>query len=151
MRPRPRTELSTLQSFYLTIRQALLHPGFSKLEGVAFRESDMMEPYSSHPSTKIDALLILLQWHVGQICPPPIEEIVTVQDTDGTHREYRVRDEWELEFDGDEPPTNLDKIIVYCGFPSLNWIIIQALQEHCIKFVELNGRSPPTQRAKIIE
>ena len=152
VRFRPWTDVMTLQSFYLTIRQALLHPGFSKLKGHAFSEADMMKPYSSHPSTKINALLVLLKHHVGKICPEGIEEITSIGDIAKGEYELGLREDWAVDWgDNDQVPTNADKIIVYCGFPSLNWIIMQALEEYDIKFVELNGRSHPAQRAKIIE
>ncbi|KAI9064569.1 hypothetical protein FKP32DRAFT_1602933 [Trametes sanguinea] len=71
--------------------------------------------YEDRPSTKLNALLALLTYHVGCTCAPPaiIEEGVIIEPDESAASEWNV-----------VPGAAPDKIIVYSAFPSLFPIII---------------------------
>ncbi|KAH9848946.1 P-loop containing nucleoside triphosphate hydrolase protein, partial [Lenzites betulinus] len=129
-------------TFYLSIRQALLHPGFSGITPYKFTAEDELQPYSTHPSTKIDVVLRLLQWHIDHFCRPPL-----FYDPEEQQFAPMNNDQWELTkpSPGDEVLT--DKAIVYLAFPSLNWLIKSALDEQDIPYQEINGLLGTAQRA----
>ncbi|KAL7283875.1 hypothetical protein ACG7TL_001145 [Trametes sanguinea] len=128
-----------LQSFYLGIRQALLHKFAPDIEGYQFpRDHDSLR-YSDYPSTKIDALLELISYHKGKSCQPP----ATINDGQVIHSGESIDDwsNWPA-----VPDAPIDKIIVYLAFPSQNWIIRKALLENGFAFEEIHGRATPSQR-----
>ncbi|KAL7283873.1 hypothetical protein ACG7TL_001143 [Trametes sanguinea] len=132
-----------LESFYLGIRQALLHKFAPDLEGYQFPADHLAVNYRDYPSTKIDAMLELLDHHKGKSCTPPakVEDGHVVAST--------VGEDWpEWPVIASAP---VDKIIVYLAFPSQNWIIRKALEEHSLEFEEIQGRSTPAQRAATLK
>ncbi|KAH9852795.1 P-loop containing nucleoside triphosphate hydrolase protein, partial [Lenzites betulinus] len=132
------------RAFYLSIRQALLHPGFSKLSGYAFTPEDELKPYTDHPSTKIDAVLSVLEWHLGHCCRPPLE-----YNTDSHVYSQVDAESWPWDPKRDNPDGALpnDKIIVYLAFPSLNWLIKSAFEQRGIHYQEINGLVNTAQRS----
>ncbi|KAI9056740.1 hypothetical protein FKP32DRAFT_1551830, partial [Trametes sanguinea] len=99
--------------------------------------------YDDYPSTKIDALLELLDYHTGKACAPPatIEDghIVDLDDDSAWPDWPRV------------PDAPIDKIIVYLAFPSQNWIVRKALEEFNLEFEEIHGKASPVQRAATLK
>ncbi|KAI9069500.1 hypothetical protein FKP32DRAFT_1559599, partial [Trametes sanguinea] len=131
------------RSFYLGIRIALLHKLAPDIEGYQFPRDHESLRYDDYPSTKIDALLELLDYHTDKVCAPPatIEDghIVDVDEDSAWPDWPRV------------PDAPIDKIIVYLAFPSQNWIVRKALEEFNLEYEEIQGKATPAQRAATLK
>ncbi|KAJ2993885.1 hypothetical protein NUW54_g7644 [Trametes sanguinea] len=130
---------AAIATFYLGIRQALLHKFAPDLDGYQFPHDHQAIKYNDFPSTKINALLELLQHHRGKSCTPPAVIVHGhVVDSDLAAR----WPDWPT-----VPGAPIDKIIVYLAFPSQNWIVRKALREGDFEFEEIQGHATPAQRA----
>ncbi|KAH9846752.1 P-loop containing nucleoside triphosphate hydrolase protein, partial [Lenzites betulinus] len=129
-----------VQAFYLGIRRALLHKNMPGIPGHQFPPKPERLPYNTFPSTKIDALVKVLQYYDGRSCAPPPTWI------DGDIGPPENPDAWPV-----VPNAPIDKIIVYLAFPSSNWIVRKALEDNNIAFYEINSALTATQRAGTLE
>ncbi|KAL7281844.1 hypothetical protein ACG7TL_005167 [Trametes sanguinea] len=133
-----RSKLTTtgLEAFYLGIRKALLHKSLADLEDHRFPSDKDGRPYTDFPSSKLDALLALLEYHIGGSCAPPalVDPTIAAPESDP--------EGWSR-IDG----APVDKIVVYLAFPSSNWLVRKALEHAGIKFLEINSEKTPKQRA----
>ena len=166
----------TPQAFYLGIRKALLHPALAEVNGITFARS---ASYADFPSTKIDALLKIVEHHLKAPGQPPLR----------VHEEgsNNLVPDWDLfklgvedHDESNEMTTNVtlqdgrqiriaqtgDRIVIYLAFPMNNWIVVkvsfsstnsitisivrQALEEAEIAYVEINGSISPTARTKAL-
>ncbi|KAI9057594.1 hypothetical protein FKP32DRAFT_1552356, partial [Trametes sanguinea] len=94
-------------------------------------------------STKIDAMLGILNHHRGKSCAAPAVIVNGhVVDSDDSQRWV----DWPV-----VPGAPVDKLIVYLAFPSQNWIIRKALGENGFEFEEIQGRATPPQRAATLK
>ncbi|KAI0362836.1 hypothetical protein BV20DRAFT_984196, partial [Pilatotrama ljubarskyi] len=135
-RPTPTSEIS----FYLGSRMALVHPRLPGLQGHKLPEDIAAFNYSENPSTKIDVTRALIKYYENGTCKqPPLITENGVQEPPYDPEWVRV------------PDVGLDKIIVFLTFPSGNWIILQALEEAGIKYLELNSTFTQQKRAEIIQ
>ncbi|KAL7277927.1 hypothetical protein ACG7TL_007875 [Trametes sanguinea] len=123
-------------AFYLGIRKALLHKSLADLEDHRFPSDKDGRPYTDFPSSKLDALLALLEYHIGGSCAPPalVDPTIAAPESDP--------EGWSR-IDG----APVDKIVVYLAFPSSNWLVRKALEHAGIKFLEINSEKTPKQRA----
>ncbi|KAL7280993.1 hypothetical protein ACG7TL_004295 [Trametes sanguinea] len=125
------------RSFYIGIRQALLHHCAVSLPGFTIHPSTFN--YADTPSTKINALLSLLHYHVGKTCAPP----AVIQDGVVYPPEEGAANDWNM-----VPGAHPDKILVYSAFPSLFWIISSALELLDLEHITLHGGLPAHVRTE---
>lgn len=94
-----------------------MHPTFSLLPEYRWPEN---EPYNLHPSTKIDALLAILQHHLATPDAPTlvVKEDAAVPNTLVPDPDYMATDAAPGSSAGVP-----DRIIVYLAFPKNNWVI----------------------------
>ncbi|KAJ2986723.1 hypothetical protein NUW54_g9656 [Trametes sanguinea] len=120
-------------TFYLGIRQALLHKFAPDLDGYQFSHDHNTFTYRDFPSTKIDAMLGILNHHRGKSCAAPAIIVDGhIVESDDSQRWAN----WPV-----VPGAPVDKLIIYLAFPSQNWIIRKALGENGFEFEEIQGRA----------
>ncbi|OSC96169.1 P-loop containing nucleoside triphosphate hydrolase protein, partial [Trametes coccinea BRFM310] len=126
-----------LASFYIGIRQALLHHCSLNVAGYELSPDDFQ--YEDSPSTKINALLALLSYHVGRTCAPP----AIIMDGQVLPPEDDAASTWNV-----VPGAAPDKIIVYSAFPSLFWIITAAFELLGFQHIVIHGSLKPAVRTE---
>ncbi|KAI9069960.1 hypothetical protein FKP32DRAFT_1558701 [Trametes sanguinea] len=129
-----------LEAFYLGIRKALLHKCLADVDEHRFPRDKDQRPYTDYPSSKLDALLELLKYHLGQTCAPPAQVHPTIAPPAADPEDWLRL-----------PDASIDKIIVYLAFPSSNWLVRKALEHSGVKYMEINSDKTPKQRAETLQ
>ncbi|KAI0681777.1 P-loop containing nucleoside triphosphate hydrolase protein [Cerioporus squamosus] len=136
-------------AFYLFHRQAGLHSALSKQPEYHWPRN---EPYHEHRSSKIDAMLRIIQYHQTAPGLPPL----TVTEEEGSNElvpnpRYGPLDPAHpdrIHHIAQDPALGDDRIVVFLAFPKNNWVVRKALEENGIKFVEIHGQRTLKQRVK---
>lgn len=110
-----------LQSFYLTMRQAVLHSWFSRQPNHRFLPLHEKLPYSDlPPSTKIGTMLRIVVKHLYQTCATPLSNL---KDKHGNPVAGVIVEGDNIRWTAPAEKLPTDKIIIYLTFPSNNWIV----------------------------
>ncbi|EJF58185.1 hypothetical protein DICSQDRAFT_67720, partial [Dichomitus squalens LYAD-421 SS1] len=120
------TDLAT-QHFYMDHRRTHLN---HKLREQDDWKPEDMEDYLANKSAKLDALVRILQWHLGEDNRPPLK----LDDS-----ENLVPDA-EYPMPTPSPNAGPDRAVVYAAFPMNHAMIRQVLSLHGIESIEVNGR-----------
>ena len=146
------------------MREALLHAFLAR-----HNEEDWSteKRYSDNPSTKIDAIMVIILYHLDAPARPPLH-VVGKEGEPNTlmpNAQYLAGGDDEANTDGvtDTVPNTPDLIVLYLAFPKNNWIVKkasaqrtqlvyaganskQALEEENIEYAELTGSKTPQSR-----
>lgn len=113
--------ITFFQSFYLTMRQALLHSWLSRQLNHRFLAVHKTLEYSDlPPSTKVDMTLRIVVKHLFQTCATPLSNL---KDVHGNPVAGAIIEGDNIRWATPLEKLPSDKIIIYLTFPSNNWIV----------------------------
>ncbi|KAI0085377.1 P-loop containing nucleoside triphosphate hydrolase protein, partial [Irpex rosettiformis] len=123
--------------FYLDARKCVLH--------VSFRDSSLflsppatLESYENVRSSKIDAVVAIIQHHTKSPNRPPLNM---------TWEDARSISPTSYELDVSKVPDSPDKIVMYSSFPEHNQFLKACLAFYNINTLEIHGKKSAAQRA----
>ncbi|KAG2335271.1 hypothetical protein BDR05DRAFT_843481, partial [Suillus weaverae] len=130
-------------NFYVEFRRSILHPHMNPTEAQSWTKPKSLEEWNVSPirSMKLDVLAKLLKYHLESDGRQPL-----MMDESG--RDLVPNSAFK---GGNTHPGEPDRIVVFSAFVTSNLAIVDILDLHGIRALELNGQTPMKKRKSILD